>query len=169
MSHGAANNEADPNLTPLLDLVLQLLMFFIICVNFVTEQVSGDIKLPESTSAQPIDKADPAALFLNQKSLRSREFLDRLRPDQLERFRSQESVVLVPGKEPMTVLEARAWLKQQYEDAQKVAEGGQVKTIIHFRADADLELNELFKLMNACKVAGYKRLKLRAIKRGGGA
>ena len=46
MSHGGADdNSADPNLTPLLDLVLQLLMFFIINVNFVAEQV-GNTNLP---------------------------------------------------------------------------------------------------------------------------
>ena len=33
-------SKADPNLTPLLDVVFQLLMFFIMCVNFVAEQVT---------------------------------------------------------------------------------------------------------------------------------
>ncbi len=35
--------KADPNLVPLLDLVFQLIMFFMICVNFVSEQVNSDI------------------------------------------------------------------------------------------------------------------------------
>ena len=45
MSHGpsAEGSNAEPNLTPLLDVVLQLLMFFMMCVNFVTEQVNEDI------------------------------------------------------------------------------------------------------------------------------
>ena len=78
MSHGGASEEnLDPNLTPLLDLVLQLLMFFIVNVNFVSEQVSPEIKLPASESARPVDKADPAALFINQK-VKSREYLNRL-------------------------------------------------------------------------------------------
>ena len=38
--------EGKPNLIPLLDMVLQLLMFFIICVNFVTEQMNADIYIP---------------------------------------------------------------------------------------------------------------------------
>jgi biopolymer transport protein ExbD len=176
MSHGAASSECDPNLTPLLDLVLQLLMFFIVCVNFVAEQVSGDIRLPLSDSAQPIEKADTQSLFLNQKSMKSKAFVDRLTPDQLERLRSAESVVLVPGKDPMTLLECKAWLKQQYEDAltkakddQRRGRGdGEVKTVINFRPDEDLELNQLFALMEACKVAGYRKLKMRARVRLGG-
>ena len=60
MSHGggAEGGMADPNLTPLLDVVLQLLMFFMMCVNFVTEQVNEDISLPVSQAVKPMDKAD---------------------------------------------------------------------------------------------------------------
>jgi hypothetical protein len=68
----------------------------------------------------------------------------------------------------MTLLEAKAWLKDKFEDAQKLAGGGEVKTVINFRPDADLELSELFKLMQHCKVVGFKRLKVRAIVRTGG-
>src|SRR5262245_16221470 len=109
MSHGPSGDEhaavCDPNLTPLLDLVLQLLLFFIICVNFVTEQVSGDIVVPYSTSAKPIVKSDQKAIYINQKSLKSKAFFDKLRPDQIEKFRNQDSVVLIPGVEPKTLLE----------------------------------------------------------------
>jgi biopolymer transport protein ExbD len=164
MSSGG--NEAEADLTPLLDLVLQLLMFFIINVNFVTEQVNPDIKLPTSESARPIDKADMASLFLNQKSMKAREFVNKLSPADQDRLRNQDSVVLVPGLNPMSLLEAKAWLKDKFEDAQKAAGEGEVKTVINFRPDADLELNELFKLMNHCKVVGFKKLKVRAIVRG---
>jgi hypothetical protein len=68
----------------------------------------------------------------------------------------------------MSLLEARAWLRRSYEDAEKAARAtGQdgVKTVIHFRPDADLEYKELIMLMNHCKAAGYKKLKVRAIVR----
>jgi biopolymer transport protein ExbD len=168
MSHGASDDEVDPNLTPLLDLVLQLLMFFIINVNFVSEQVNPDIKLPTSESARPIDKADTGALFLNQKSMKAKDFVNRLSPADQDRLKNQDSVVLVPGKEPMSLLECRAWLKDKYEEAEKLAAGGEIKTTIVFRPDADLELEQLFKLMNYCKVANFKKLKVRAIVKGGG-
>jgi len=35
MSASAEGSETDPNLTPLLDVVLQLIMFFLLTVNFL--------------------------------------------------------------------------------------------------------------------------------------
>src|SRR3954468_3925269 len=93
MSHGPASQGsiAEPNLTPLLDVVLQVLMFFMMCVNFVTEQVNEDIKLPESQSAMPMDKADVDVLFINLKQFTSADFRDRVKPETLaqlqDRFR----------------------------------------------------------------------------------
>ena len=51
MSHGSTE-KCEPNLTPLLDLVLQLVMFFMLCANFVVEQTSDKIKLPEAEAAK---------------------------------------------------------------------------------------------------------------------
>jgi biopolymer transport protein ExbD len=171
MSHGGGGGGAavDPNLTPLLDLVLQLLMFFIVCANFTNEQVSGDINLPYSDSASPIEKADTASIFINMKSMRSPEFRDHLTAEQLERFGNQDVVILIPGEAPQTMQETRMWLVKQHADAEKVAENGEVKTVINFRPDSDVELNQLFRMMDFCKNAGYKKLKLRAKIHGGSA
>src|SRR5581483_9239644 len=79
MSHGVdTGHSAEPNLTPLLDVVLQLLMFFMMCVNFVTEQINEDIKLPDSESARPMDKGETDVLFLNLKPFALADFKDRL-------------------------------------------------------------------------------------------
>lgn len=45
--------KLDPNLTPLLDVVLQLIMFFMVCVNFASAQYY-DIQLPELEHGQEI-------------------------------------------------------------------------------------------------------------------
>jgi biopolymer transport protein ExbD len=167
MSHGGGDVEnLDPNMTPLLDLVMQLLMFFIVNVNFVSEQVSPDIKLPSSESARPVDKADPGALFVNQR-VKSREYLNRLPPKDRDRLQNAESVVLIPGQPPMSPPEAKTWLRDKYDMLSKLAPDGEVKTIVHFRPDENLELGEMFKMMNYCKVAGFKHMKVRAkIRRG---
>jgi len=168
MSHGGGGDDnVDPDLTPLLDLVMQLLMFFIINVNFVAEQVSPEIRLASSESARPVDKADPAALFLNQKVKSDQFARNRLTQKERERLESSSSVVLIPGQPPMSLAEAKVWLKDKYDDLRKkdIEQGGdrEVKTIIHFRPDGDLEYAELLKLMNHCKTAGFKKLKVRAI------
>jgi len=52
MSAPLGEERVEPNLVPLLDLVLQLVMFFMVCVNFVSEQINANVQLPASTSAK---------------------------------------------------------------------------------------------------------------------
>src|SRR5213079_634645 len=102
MSHGASDDEgiAEPNLTPLLDVVLQLLMFFMMCVNFVTEQVNEDIKLPVAQSARPMDKSEVDILLLNVDA---------------------QGRLVVPGQEKPLASQGEMsfYLKQQYADAKR--------------------------------------------------
>ncbi len=62
---GGGNDVAEPNLTPLLDLVMQLLMFFIICVRFVTDQVKQEIQVPVNQEARPASKTADQPIVLN--------------------------------------------------------------------------------------------------------
>src|SRR5262245_20593805 len=66
--HGAIGEteKVEPNLTPLLDVVLQLIMFFMITVNFVRlDQINESIKLPSAQVAVPMDQAADNWVFLN--------------------------------------------------------------------------------------------------------
>ncbi len=125
MSHGGGSDggACEPNLTPLLDVVLQLLMFFMISVNFVSEQINEDIRLPKSQAVKPMDKADTDVLYLNVKPFSLASFQDRLPADVLarvqERFRDGDECILIPGKEPMRRSDFKVWLKQQFEDAKQ--------------------------------------------------
>lgn len=67
MSSGSGNGSdvVEPNLTPLLDLVMQLLMFFIICVRFVTDQVKQEIQVPVNQEARPAPKSADQPIVLN--------------------------------------------------------------------------------------------------------
>src|SRR5271165_4900127 len=101
MSHGPSNEggSIEPNLTPLLDVVLQLLMFFVMTVNFVNEQVSGDVKLPTSQSAVPISKAENDVLFINIKIFDIADYdVDggkQIDPEHLDRLKAK-----FPGNAP---------------------------------------------------------------------
>ena len=181
MSHGGGSDGggvAEPNLTPLLDVVLQLLMFFMMCVNFVNEQVNEDIKLPRSQAVKPMDKTDPDVLFVNVKPFAVKDFQDRLPADVLARvqdkFREGDDCILVPGKEPMTSKELILWLKQQYEDAKMSAEqkgSKEVNTAIVIRGHKDADYGQVFAILQKAKAAGFRRMMLRAMTKntpGGG-
>jgi biopolymer transport protein ExbD len=172
MSHGTGGDSAhtEPNLTPLLDVVLQLLMFFMMCVNFVSEQVNEEIRLPRSQAVKPMDKADTDVLFINLKPFALKDFQDRLPAEKLyrvqERFNEGDECILVPGKEPMRRNDLKVWLKQQYEDAKRIAESKgakEVNTAIVIRAHRDSDYVQVFEILQMCKSIGYTRLKLRAL------
>ena len=172
MSHGGGGEGAasEPNLTPLLDVVLQLLMFFMMCVNFVSEQVNEDIRLPRSQAVKPMDKTDPDVLFVNIKPFALKDFQDRLPGDVLARvenkFRPGDECILVLGKEPMRQNDLLVWLKQQYKDAQRLAEqrgAKEVNTAIVIRAHKEADYGQVYDIFKMCKDVGFRRLQLRAM------
>lgn len=167
MSHGGGDESAEGDLTPLLDLVLQLLMFFIINVNLATEQTNPDVKLPLSSSATPLSRPVGGDIYLNQR-VRSGRMMDSLPPAERERLSNADSIIFVSSKPPMSMLEARAWLKEQFERAEREGEGKANNVTIHFRPDGELEFVELVKLMQAVKLAGFRKIKMHAIVKTGG-
>jgi biopolymer transport protein ExbD len=155
MSHGASSEvRAEPNLVPLLDLVLQLIMFFMICLNFVNEQFNNeDIILPFAQSARPMDKGEVDVLFLNMDAKGS---------------------LIVPGKErPLrSVGDKQLYLRQAYGDAKNLAElrgdkSGKVNTAIIIRADRGATYGQIYELLRLCKDTGYHKLQLRAMTKTG--
>src|SRR5438309_3935268 len=70
MSHGGGGTgkrdvSSEPNLTPLLDLVLQLVMFFMLVANFVLDELSDKIHLPIASQAKPLTAKDQNITYLN--------------------------------------------------------------------------------------------------------
>ena len=49
--------KAEPNLTPLLDVVFQLITFFMLVINFSQDNFDSRIRLPVAGSARPQDDA----------------------------------------------------------------------------------------------------------------
>ncbi len=48
--------KAEPNLTPLLDVVFQLITFFMLVINFSSENYDQRVRLPVAESARPMDE-----------------------------------------------------------------------------------------------------------------
>ena len=152
MSRGASV-KAEPELVPLLDLVFQLIMFFMICVNFVSDQVNEEIQLPIAQSARPMDSTLAEVLVLNMDARGNVTTLG------VEKLSS-------PGAK-------RVHLKQFYADAKRAAEDrgdkkGTVKTTVIVRAHKDATYSQVYELLGICKEAGFHRLQLRANVKSGG-
>jgi biopolymer transport protein ExbD len=180
MSHGPSSegSSAEPNLTPLLDVVLQLLMFFMMCVNFVSEQVNEDIKLPDSEQAKPMDKGESDALFLNLRFFTrdkavDKEFVKRFEKSmpQLEQaFNEGDACVLVPSRDPMNLKDLKVYLREEYDRAERNAKAkqksdkgdGKVHTAVIIRAHRNTDYAYVYETFRICKDAKFENIKLRA-------
>jgi biopolymer transport protein ExbD len=68
---GSMNSEAsaEPNLTPMLDLVFQLITFFMLVTNFKAASLDLNLKLPVVGSARPLETEGEDLLILNIDSV----------------------------------------------------------------------------------------------------
>jgi biopolymer transport protein ExbD len=170
MSHSTGGPSlAEPNLTPLLDVVLQLLMFFMMCVNFVSEQVNEDVKLPKSQSAKPMMKDGTDTLLINLQPfhLEEQARVGKIKPDLLTKFKEGEAMATALLKPPFKLNELNSFLKQQYEDASRLSKDGQVRTVIILRAHRDTQYDDVYRVLQMCKTVGYRDMHLRAVSSGG--
>ena len=181
MAHGHGSGETiEPNLTPLLDLVLQLLMLFMICGNYASES-NDPVNLARSQTAKQLadtERADPSGpnqdhdfLFLTVKPYlreanngdlaahiapESRDFL-------LAKYGDGDAYVIVPGHDAMRPGdELLVWLQDQYK---KLSEknNGQVNTSVVIRPSADMDYAAVYRILRLCKDAHFTNLKVRAL------
>lgn len=147
MSHAAGSDDsAEPDLTAMLDLVMQLLMYFIMCANFIDQENTAEVKLPVAQTARPIEKDNSDVLFLNIDA---------------------DGKVLILGEPPKDLDAARLWLDNRALDAKAKSGEGPIRTAIVVRAHRDASYDSVYQLMQTCKQKGFKRFKLRATIAGG--
>lgn len=146
---GTSEEAAEPNLTPLLDLVLQLVMFFMLCANFVMEQIDDKIKLPEATSASSLSAKEGSLLYLNVD-------LDG-------------NVKRVDGPAMRTPVEIETYLRNKFKDEMAKlkrekanATEKDLKTLVIVRGDERASFEKIFNVLAACRKVGFTRLQLRA-------
>jgi biopolymer transport protein ExbD len=149
MSASVGSEGADPNLTPLLDLVLQLIMFFMITVNFVrVDQFDDAIKLPVATSAVAMDATAEDWVFLNLDS--SGKLVGALGAMALD----------TPQKIKVHLMQEKASLERSAKARGKT---GDVKVFIILRADKTCKYGDVWKVLDSCQQAGFKYWQLRAM------
>jgi biopolymer transport protein ExbD len=160
MSHGASE-KAEPNFIPLLDLVLQLVMFFMITANFVLEQTDVTIKLPKALAAQTIKKTDDYVIYLNVNEQ------GKVLLPSTERYKDSA------GKETESLdnpIQVESYLKRKAkEDEGRAGPANKdqaARSVIILRVDERCRFEKTYGIMKACRAAGYQRVQLRAILAG---
>lgn len=138
-----------PDLTPLLDVVFQLITFFIMVSNFSQEVYDQRVRLPVAGSARPILDADEDKLVLN------------IDPEGRLLFNNQTLSTDRAIKE----IRFQADLARLNSDAAGVSlsAGEALPTTIILRADREAPFTEVFALIRACQDVGFARFDLRAL------
>ncbi len=60
-----SSDTAEPNLTPMLDMVFQLVTFFMLVINFQSAALDMSLKLPVVGSARPVETQSEDLMVLN--------------------------------------------------------------------------------------------------------
>lgn len=142
MSHGGGDDLPEINLTPLLDLVLQLVMFFMLVTKFVNDELDERIKLPVASQAKPLTSKDVNFIYLN---------VDRT------------GRVLRTIGEPMTTdKQIEFYLSGEARNYALGEKKAKEDVTVIIRADKDAKFMHIHKTMMAIKAAGFKKLQLRA-------
>ncbi len=135
-----SHHVSEPNLTPLLDMVLQLIMFFMICVSFVGRESDFELRLPVMQHACPPDPSGDR-LLLN---------VDRA------------GILHVSNHKPLdSDRDILSLLKNWANGGQRADK--QATRLVVIRADARADYRTVHHLMTLCKRAGLNRFQLRTV------
>jgi biopolymer transport protein ExbD len=144
--------RAEPNLTPLLDVVFQLITFFMLVINFTAENYDQRVHLPVAGSARPVEDTQ------------------RVSEDRFVLNIDREGHLLVGGQ-AQTFNEAIRTIKHQADliklnlkaSGIKYDATGGLPTTIIFRADKDATFASVMNLINACQSQGFRKFALKAM------
>jgi len=145
--------SAEPNLTPLLDVVFQLITFFMLVINFSNDNYDVRVRLPVAGTARPLDDADKAVgqdrLVLNIDRDGHLLFTGKVLTQQkaMEEIKHQASLVKLNLKAAGVKLNAT----------------NDLPTTVILRADRETEFSSLFGLITACQANGFRRFALKAM------
>jgi biopolymer transport protein ExbD len=150
MSHGAS---AEPDLTPMLDMVFQLVTFFMLVINFKAASLDLSLKLPVVGSARPVDtQGQEELLILNIDS-----------QGRLMVYGTQKDIgSYIAGEAQASLFHAR--LKNP-----KIKHGDELPTMIVVRADKATPFYLLNRVIKACQDHGFRKFALKAMSKAGGA
>ena len=148
MAGNVAGGEvrAEPNLTPLLDVVFQLITFFMLVINFSTENYDQRVRLPVAGSAKPIEgsKAAEDWLVLNIDA---------------------KGRLLWQGKELDTeqAIQEINLQAQQARYRHKLKQTDKLPTTVEIRADRSLDFSQFYRLLTACQANGFTKFSIKAM------
>jgi biopolymer transport protein ExbD len=137
----------EPNLTPILDMVFQLITFFMLVINFKTASMDTTLNLPVIGSAQPADASGQGkVIVLNVDANGKLRVYGQLKD--AEQYISDEARVLY-------------YLTKTDEPDMKF--GDELPATIVLRADKNIPFHLLNQVVRTCQLNGFRKFHYRAM------
>lgn len=147
----ASSSESyEPNLTPILDMVFQLITFFMLVINFKGASMDLTLNLPVLGSARPLEyvgRHEPLTLNIDKEGT----------------VRSRGETVDVDA---YVAREARL-LKLLLDAGGTKLVDGELPVPVVIRADKTVNFTSLLRIMRLCQAEGYRQIALSAMTREG--
>jgi biopolymer transport protein ExbD len=155
--------KAEPNLTPILDMVFQLITFFMLVINFKAQETDRKLKLPVVGSARPVDSKNDRILVLNCTTTETKgeggatvkrpavRWMGHLYP-------KEEINGLIEGEKMSALLKAGLTLDD--------IEGGgkELPDLVVIRADESCPFIALDYIIEKCQKHGFRRFAFKAFR-----
>jgi biopolymer transport protein ExbD len=143
----AQTSEAESDLTPILDLVFQLITFFMLVFNFQGASMDLSLKLPVLGSARPLDtKGNEDLLILNINSKGELKLYGMVKD--IKSYLAEEA--------RMSILKAQVKNKN-------FKRGDELPGLVVIRADKTTPFHLLNLVIKTCQDHGYRRFSLKAM------
>ena len=140
--------KAEPNLTPLLDMVFQLITFFMLVINFKSAELDLSLALPVVGSARPVEThGQRGLLVLNIDRTGNLKIYGRAIKD-IEGYIAKEA----------SVSRMAARIASDNPEAEP-----ELPTTIVIRADRATSFKMLNRVIKACQDNGYRKFALKAL------
>jgi biopolymer transport protein ExbD len=142
-------DRAEPNLTPILDMVFQLITFFMLVINFKAAETDTSLKLPVVGSARPVDsKGVGELLVLNL---------------------NKDGKLMVRGKEEPSI---EGFIRSEKEfrlrTVKSYTKGDELPITVVIRADRTVLVRFLMRVVTACQAEGCRKFDFMVMRQASG-
>lgn len=147
--HGS--NVVDPDMTPMIDIVFQLIAFFMIVTNFEQTQADERVKLPADELARPPLAPREDELVLNMGFIRNADGVPT----------HKEPLIFRGGGDDFTVANFGPQLEMEARVAKAKKIDPKTMTIV-IRADAEVPTGDVQQLIKIAQENGFEKFSLKA-------
>ncbi len=156
MSHGGSSGGDDTveiNMIPMIDIVIQLITFFLMLINFDNSNTDERVRLPIADLAKPSDTDIDEPLVLNVDELGQVSLLgEKFDADSLlfRKHMQREAAVALEN------------MKANGKEVDSTGSPPKLWTTILIRADKEVEYGRIQRMVKTCQDLGFYKFALRA-------